>query len=203
MPTIDLSGHSFDAMIFDCDGTLVDSAPLHYNAFKIALSQQDAVLDREWYSARLGLSRLALLTEFNEQCSLNIDLARAVAESETQYLFQTRDLKEIPEVASIARQYYGKVPLAVASSGQKHSVHESLKGVGLLHLFDYLITANDVLACKPDPAIYHAAANKLQTNITQCLVFEDTNEGIMSASTAGAHVVDVRSFASIYSETPM
>ncbi len=203
MPSIDLSSYSFDAIIFDCDGTLVNSAPLHYCAFKVALAQQGASLDKNWYLDRLGLSRLELITEFSDCSSTAVDIAQAVAESETQYLVQISELKEIPEVADIARQYYGKVPLAIASSGQKLSVCKSLESVGLLHIFDHVLTADDVLACKPDPAIYNAAAKKLQTDIMLCLVFEDTNEGLMSATTAGAQVVDVRPFASIYSGSKM
>lgn len=200
MSMIDLSAYSFDAIIFDCDGTLVNSAPLHFRAFQIALAQQGASLEKSWYMDRLGLARHELITEFSNEYSANIDVPYAVAQSQEQYVNQIKHLSDVPEVVGIAKQYFGMVPMAVASSGQKLSVCESLESVGLLHLFDLILTAEDVLACKPDPEIYVTAANKLQINVSKCLVFEDAEEGLASASAAGAQVIDVRSFAAIYAD---
>ena len=190
----DLSNYSFDAIIFDCDGTLVDSAPLHFSAFKVALAQQGASLDKSWYMDRLGLSRKELITAFSNHCSTKVDIALAVTESETQFLIQSSELNEVPEIANIAKHYYGKVPMAVASSGQRRSVHESLKSTGLAHLFDLILTCDDISVCKPDPEIYIMAAEGLKTNVSKCLVFEDSDEGLMSASSAGTQVIDVRPF---------
>jgi len=198
MPLFDITQYTFDAIIFDCDGTLVNSAPLHYSAFQAALQQQNASLDRSWYMQRLGLTRVELITELCEAQSLSIDVRQAVADSEAHYVRLTQHVEEIPEVVNIARQLHSKVPLAVASSGQKQSVQSSLQRVGIVHLFDAVLTADDVAVCKPDPAIYIAAAQAVGIDPAKCLVFEDTEEGLSSGKAAGAQVVDVRQFASIY-----
>lgn len=198
MSILDLSGYSFDAIVFDCDGTLVDSAPLHFCAFKAALDQQGGFLDKGWYMDRLGLPRKALITEFSKASNTDIDIDRAVTESETQYLLQMDQLAVLPEVVKIAKSHYGKIPMAVASSGQKLSVGNSLMSTGLTYLFDLILTADDITACKPDPEIYLMAAQRLQIDVSKCLVFEDSDEGLLSATGAGAQVIDVRSFAAIY-----
>ncbi len=198
MPTIDLTEYTFDAIIFDCDGTLVNSAPVHFKAFQVALERQGAVLEHGWYLERLGLSRVELITELSKALSLNLDVPRAAAESEAQFLVHTAELVEISEVAGIARAYFKKLPMAVASSGQRLSVEQSLHSVGLASLFDEILTADDVSVCKPDPEIYLLAAKRLQIDVARCLVFEDTDEGLMSASTAGAQTIDVRAYASVY-----
>ena len=200
MAIFNASDYSFDAIIFDCDGTLVDSAPLHYSAFQVALERQGAVLSHEWYRERLGLSAQELITEFGIVNSTSLDIPRAIAESEAQFLIRTAELSEIPEVVDIARSYFRKVPLAVASSGQRLSVKQSLESINISNLFDYILTADDVSACKPNPEIYITAAAKLQIETSKCLVFEDTNEGLASAVTAGAQTIDVRALASIYSK---
>jgi len=198
MPVFDVSTYHFDAILFDCDGTLVNSAPLHFAAFQAALERQGASLDRDWYMRRLGLTREELLLELSEQFSVQLDVPRAVTDSETEFVQRTKQLTEIPEVADVARSCFGKVPLAVASSGQRQSVLSSLNSVGIANLFAAVLTADDVVACKPDPAIYIAAAKALGVDASKCLVFEDTEEGIRSGTAAGAQVIDVRKFAAIY-----
>lgn len=200
MSSFDITQYSYKAIIFDCDGTLINSAPVHFSAFQTALKQQGADIQLDWYMKRLGLSRVELLTEFAEHTSIQIDIPKAAAESEAQYLVRTGELTEIPEVVEIAKRNYRKVAMGVASSGQRLSVQLSLQSLSIDHLFDSILTADDVANCKPDPEIYIAAANKLNIDISACLVFEDTDEGLASAASAGAQFVDVRTFASIYSK---
>ena len=199
MSHFDLNNYSFKAIIFDCDGTLVNSAPLHFSSFEVVLKRQGVSLDRDWYMDRLGFSRHELISELSAENSFSLDIPGAVAESEAQFLLSTNELTEIPEVVEIAKRCYGKLPMAVASSGQKHSVKQSLRHLEIEHFFDHILTAEDVSVCKPDPEIYIAAMAKLQVEPSECLIFEDTNEGLMSAARAGGQTVDVRTFASIYS----
>ncbi len=192
MTKIDLSTYSFDAMVFDVDGTLVRSAPTHFKAFSLALEDQNAAMSEVWYQQRLGLSRIELLTAFNEAYGGSIDIARAVTDSETYYLSHIHEVTEIATVASIVRREASNYPLSVASSGQRRSVLAALGGVGLLPFFEYVLTADDVSNCKPDPEIYITAAARFGLPASRCLVFEDSDEGVMAATAAGSPVVDVR-----------
>ena len=200
MSTFDIKQYSYKAIIFDCDGTLVNSAPAHFAAYQSALQHQGAVFNLDWYQQRLGLSRVELLTEFSDYTSIQLDIAQAVAESEAQFLVRASELTAISEVVHIAKSHYGQLPMGVASSGLKLGVHLSLESLQIDHLFEVVLKADDVSNCKPDPEIYILAAQKLQTDISACLVFEDTDEGLASASSAGAQFVDVRTFAALYSK---
>lgn len=195
---IDLSEYSYDAIVFDCDGTLVNSAPLHYQSFYLALLDQGASFPREWYFERLGLTRVDLISLFSQSLQLNIDVNVAVESSERHYVRLASSVELIPEIAAVARSMHKVVPLAVASSGQHQSVTASLKAVGLLALFDHLVTADDVTEHKPSPEPYEASARLLGISPERCLVFEDSDEGIESAQGAGCSVVDVRNHAAIY-----
>ena len=200
MSSFDTSDYFYKAIIFDCDGTLVNSAPLHFSAFQTALRKQGVVIDHDWYMERLALSRVELITKFSETIKVDLDILRAAADSESQFMIRSGELAEITDVVDIARANYGKVPMAVASSGQKSSVNMMLENLSINYLFDSILTADDVSACKPDPEIYRLAADKLQIDTADCLVFEDTEEGLASAASAGAQFVDVRTFASIYTK---
>ena len=158
---MDLSRFSYDALIFDCDGTLVNSEPLHFEAFRLALLDQAARFDRKWYLERLGLTRLELLTEFSRFTKISVDINKAVTSSELNFLKLTNELDVIPEIAAIAQGNWKKVPMAVASSGQRLSVITSLESVGLLKLFDKIVTAEDVAEHKPLPEPYLKASKKL------------------------------------------
>ena len=195
---MDLSRFSYDALIFDCDGTLVNSEPLHFEAFRLALLDQAARFDRKWYLERLGLTRLELLTEFSRFTKILVDINKAVTSSELNFLKLTNELDVIPEIAAIAQGNWKKVPMAVASSGQRLSVITSLESVGLLKLFDKIVTAEDVAEHKPLPEPYLKASKKLSISPERCLVFEDTDQGLESARRAGCSVVDVRTIAAIY-----
>ncbi len=194
MATIDLSTYSFDAMVFDVDGTLVLSAPTHFKAFSLALRDQYTSMDEEWYQQRQGLSRFELLTALNQKNGGKIDVARAVSDSESYFLACIQEVTEIDAVASIVRREASNYPMAVASSGQRSSVEKALDEVGLLSFFTIILTADDITACKPNPEIYITAAARLGLSPSRCLVFEDSDEGITAASVAGSTVIDVRAY---------
>ena len=198
---IDLSAYSFDAIIFDCDGTLVNTAPMHFESFRLSLENQGAVLAKNWYKKRLSLTRRCLIESFAKQHSTYIDIETAIIESELHFLRLSNHIKAIPEVSEIAIKYWQIKPLAVASSGQRLSVLASLDAVSLRHKFNVIVSAEDVQNHKPSPEPYLTTAEKLNVSPKKCLVFEDTDDGLQSAQLAGAKAIDVRDFAKIYTSS--
>lgn len=95
-------------------------------------------------------------------------------------------------VIDIARKYHGKVPLAVASSGNREHVHKSLREAGIFELFDAIITCEDVTNPKPAPDIYLKAASAINVDPAFCRGFEDGDVGMQSLIAAGMEAVDVR-----------
>ena len=157
----------FRALIFDCDGTLVDTAPAHYNAIHLALTAQGHAMDRAWYMERTGLTPDALLDAHDarlaaEQRQRSGDGDR-LGPLDREQVFRTYTghfqaslhlLREVAAVADVARAWHGKVPMMVASNGRRDNVTSSLRVSGLLPLFDGIVAAEDVAAGKPAPAVF-------------------------------------------------
>lgn len=195
MGRLDLSPYRFEALIFDCDGTLAITAPLHFRSLQGALAGQGLSVDEPWYLARLGLSRTPLFQAFERDYHAVLDHAAAAEASELIYASIVHEAQESTAVAEVARSHHGKVPMAVASGGQRFLVEATLRACGLFDLFDTIVTINDVGEGKPSPALFLEAAHRLRTAPELCLVFEDSDEGIEAAHRAGMPVIDVRRLA--------
>ncbi len=193
MPSTSLSlDESYAGLIFDCDGTLVDTAPIHYFAVVEALKPLGLYMESEWYFARTGLTPAALFAEFAEVNGVTLDLADLSRRYAPIFTANLDRAREITAVADIARQNHGKVPMAVASNGHLHNVEATLKATGLLHLFDHVVSADDVAHGKPAPDVYLEAARRIHIPPADCIVFEDTDEGLEAAHRAGMRTRDIR-----------
>jgi HAD superfamily hydrolase (TIGR01509 family) len=187
----------FKALIFDCDGTLVDTAPAHFAAIRQAVAQQGHSMEEAWYMQRTGLTPDDLLDAFEAElqagsASAHLDRGSIFGRYTEFYQAGLPLLREVAEVAAIAREWHGKVPLAVASNGRLTNVKASLGAVGLLPLFDQIVAAEDVARGKPEPDVYLEAARRIGVAPTACVVLEDTDEGLHAAHAAGMRAVDVR-----------
>ena len=188
----------FSALIFDCDGTLVDTAPAHYHAISQALAAQGHRMPRDWYLERSGLTPDALL---DAQEAYAAELGNPTAPLDRTTVFSTYNdhfrsglhlLREVATVAEAARAWHGRVPLAVASNGRLHNVEASLRATGLLSLFSTIVAAEDVPRGKPAPDVFLEAAQRLNVPPAECVVLEDSDEGMRAAAAAGMRAVDVR-----------
>lgn len=188
---IDL-GASYSAFLFDCDGTLVDTAPSHLFAYNHALRQVGLEMSKEFYLPRFGLAPQDLLAEFGASNNRELDLDEVIAVYSTAYQADLSRLREIPWVAEIARNWHGRVPMAVVSNGRRANVERTLDAVGLRGLFTELVTIEDVTRGKPEPDLYLEAARRLGAAPETCIVFEDTEEGLTAGRSAGMRVWDIR-----------
>jgi beta-phosphoglucomutase-like phosphatase (HAD superfamily) len=190
---ISLIEGTFDALIFDCDGTLVDSAPVHLRSIQEALKPLGLTMEREWYQPRHGLGPDPLIDEYEAAFDLPpIDRAALFARNNIAYQAAVPMIEEITFVADIARAWHGRVPMAVASNGILENVEATLINAGLRSLFDYIVTAEDVKQGKPAPDVYLEAARRMKVAPTACVVFEDSDEGLEAAHRAGARAIDIR-----------
>ena len=187
----------FSALIFDCDGTLVDTAPAHFYAITEALKVQGHTMDREWYMARAGLTPDALLDAQEAAVAaagtvIPLDRATVFSTYNEHFRAGLHLLREVEAVASLARAWHGKVPMAVASNGRLANMQASLRATGLLPLFDLIVSADDVAHGKPAPDVFLEAARRMNMAPADCVVLEDSNEGLRAASAAGMRAIDVR-----------
>ena len=197
----------FSALIFDCDGTLVDTAPAHYYAVSEALKAQGHSMDREWYMARAGLTPDALLDALEAAVEAApggkiasrkpLDRATMFATYNEYFGAGLPLLREVEAVAALAREWRGKVPMAVASNGRLANVQASLRATELLPLFEIIVSADDVARGKPAPDVFLEAARRMGVAAGECVVLEDSDEGLRAAAAAGMRAVDVRAGAPV------
>lgn len=182
---------SFRAYLFDCDGTIVDSMPLHYMAWKKSLSEWNCVYEEKLFYAWGGRPIREIIALLNEMYGLDMPVEEVAARKETFYLELLPELKAIPEVIEHIDAQHGRIPMAVVSGSRRDSVVGSLTATNLLHKFDTLVCAEDYQRGKPAPDAFLLAAERLGIPPAECLVFEDTDLGIQAASAAGMASVKV------------
>jgi beta-phosphoglucomutase family hydrolase len=175
----------FRAYIFDCDGTIVDSMPLHYRAWKAALAEWNCEFPEDLFYSWGGKPVREIIAELNQMHGLNMPIDSLATRKEALYLAQIPSLRAIPEVVEHIHAQFGRIPFAVASGSRRDSVAGSLTAVGLLGKFDVIVSAGDYKHAKPAPDCFLLAAERLGVAPENCLVFEDTLLGIQAATAAG------------------
>ena len=180
-----LPAGAFAAYIFDCDGTIVDSMPLHYRAWKAALAEWNCEFPEALFYSWGGKPVREIIAELNQMHGLNMPIDSLATRKEALYLAQIPSLRAIPEVVEHIHAQFGRIPFAVASGSRRDSVAGSLTAVGLLGKFDVIVSAGDYKHAKPAPDCFLLAAERLGVAPENCLVFEDTLLGIQAATAAG------------------
>jgi beta-phosphoglucomutase family hydrolase len=183
----------FQAYLFDCDGTIVDSMPLHYVAWKETLEEWNCVYEEKLFYAWGGRPVTEIISRLNEMQGLKMPIEAVAHRKEILYLSQLSHLKTIPEVVEQIEAQHGRIPLAVVSGSRRESVVNSLTSVHLLDKFDTMVCAEDYKNGKPAPDAFLLAAERLGVAPKDCLVFEDTDLGIQAATAAGMATVRVPS----------
>jgi beta-phosphoglucomutase family hydrolase len=183
--TLKLPAGSFRAYLFDCDGTIVDSMPLHYKAWKKSLAEWNCEFEEALFYSWGGRPVREIVSELNERNGLNMPVDALATRKEGLYHEQLAQLKVIPEVLEHIEAQHGRIPFAVVSGSRRTSVVGSLSKLDLLDKFDTLVCAEDYKNGKPAPDAFLLAAARLGVPPEDCLVFEDTALGIQAATAAG------------------
>lgn len=180
-----LPAGEFRAYLFDCDGTVVDSMPLHYNAWKLALAEWNCDFPEELFYSWGGRPVEAILKSLSEMNGIELPIAEVAKHKEQHYYDQLEHLEAIPEVVAHVEDGHGRIPIAIVSGSRRGSVENSLRRLHLLDKFQTLVCAEDYKNGKPAPDGFLLAAERLGVEPKHCLVFEDTELGIQAATAAG------------------
>jgi HAD superfamily hydrolase (TIGR01509 family) len=175
----------FSAYLFDCDGTIVDSMPLHYIAWKSALAEWGCDYPEDLFYQWGGKPIRDIIAELNAIHSLAMPVEQVARRKEGLYYELLPQLTAVPEVLEQITARHGKIPFAVVSGSTRESVVKSLEITHLLDKFDLLVCAGEYKNAKPAPDPFLMAAEKLGVPPETCLVFEDTGLGIEAATAAG------------------
>ncbi len=176
---------TFRAYLFDCDGTIADSMPLHYIAWKKALAEWNCEFPERLFYEWGGMPIAEIISTLNKRHGVSIPVESVSQRKESLYFELLPQLKVVPEVLEHIESQYTRIPFAVVSGSTRESVIASLTTLQLLDRFDTLVCAGEYRKSKPDPEAFLLAAANLGVPPEDCLVFEDTEMGIQAAKAAG------------------
>lgn len=181
----------FKAYLFDCDGTIADSMPLHYVAWKSVLSEWNCEFAEELFYQWGGMPVAEIIATLNQRHGLSMPLEDLQRRKEELFYANLPLIKAVPEVLEHIDARHGEIPFAVVSGSTRDSVEASLRSLHLLDRFETLVCAGDYVHSKPHPEPYLMAAERLGIAPVHCLVFEDTQMGIDAATAAGMASVKI------------
>jgi len=188
IPAGPAAGGGFDGYIFDCDGTLAETMPLHYKAWCAAFADWKTpfVFDEDYFYHLGGTPTVEIIRIFNKKYGTDYDPQKLSEHKEEIFVGIMHELTPIDEVVELARTYKaaGK-PVSVASGGWRHIVDRTLERIGLKDFFPIIVTPENVARGKPFPDMFLLAAQKMGTAPDRTLVFEDAPTGIEAAKAAG------------------
>lgn len=184
MLAIDPNHH--DAVIFDCDGTLVDTMPLHFAAWRTAFEKHGAPFEFTWelFHRRAGMTLEKTVEALNVEFNCHLPTESVAADQRAQYRQRAQTVEPIAHVVDFARTVSASHPTAVASGSNRATVEDALRRVGIDACFRVIVTPSDVTEGKPAPDLFLLAATKLGVAPERCLVIEDGDLGLEAARRA-------------------
>jgi HAD superfamily hydrolase (TIGR01509 family) len=191
---IEIPAGPFDGYIFDCDGTLAHTMPMHYRAWLTAFADKKAPFEfsEEYFYSLGGTPTTRIVEILNEKHGTAFDAPALAHYKEDKFEELMHEITPIDEVVACARRFKAEgKPVAVASGGMRHIVEKTLDSIGLGGFFPIVITPEQVNRGKPFPDMFLLAAEKMGTTPARTLVFEDAVPGIDAAKAAGMQYVVV------------
>lgn len=188
---IEIPSH-VQGLVFDCDGTIADTMPLHYKAWLEVLGPDAAKFPEALFYELAGMPTLDIIHLLNERHGCHLDPEKTRKQKSEAFLRMLPEVRPIEPVVQLIREHAGKMPMAVATSGTRSSCCKTLDALGLLDVFQAIVTADDVERGKPAPDLFLTAAKRLGVEPSACLAFEDADLGIQAARAAGMEVIDIR-----------
>lgn len=184
----------YQGLIFDMDGTLLNTEPSHFRAWQQTLAKYDLSYDKQAMIALNGTPTWKMAKFILDNNQSDIDPHALAAEKMAlveQFLFD--ETKVLPLI-EVVKSYHGRRPMAVGT-GSIHRITDALlTHLGLRHYFDAIVCADDVDNHKPAPDTFLRCAKLINVAPEKCVVFEDADFGLEAAKRAGMDVVDVRGF---------
>jgi HAD superfamily hydrolase (TIGR01509 family) len=192
---LDIPAGDFAGYIFDLDGTLIDSMPIHYVAWDAAMRQAGLAepLSEDLFYSLGGVPTRRVAELIGQHYGLKVDVEQVFHAKEAFFVEKLAAVKVIEPVAAVARRVALTRPVAIASGGPRDVVVRSLEVSGLKPLFPVVVSADDVAHGKPSPDMFLLAAQLMGVSPERCLVFEDAEPGMRAAEAAGMAWVRVES----------
>lgn len=178
--------------IFDLDGTLADTMPVHFRAWQDMGARHGVVFPIDRFYSLGGVPTVTIARLLVAEQGLAVDPARLASEKEAAFLARFDEIGPIAPVVALARRHAADAPVAVATGSRREVAERTLATIGLRDLFEVVVAAEDTARHKPDPDVFLEAARRLGAAPADCAVYEDTDLGLEAARRAGMTPIDVR-----------
>jgi HAD superfamily hydrolase (TIGR01509 family) len=179
-------------LVFDCDGTLANTMPLHWRAWSLITQRHNLHFPEDRFYSLGGVPSRDILKMLAEEQGRSLDHIAVAHEKEELYLPLMAEVEPIHAVVEIAKANHGKIPMAVASGGTQKIICQVLEHLKIRHLFGAVVTSEMVKNQKPAPDIFIEAARRIGVDPKFCRGYEDTDLGMTAIRAAGMDAVDVR-----------
>lgn len=179
-------------LIFDCDGTLADTMPLHWRAWQVIAARHKLKFPQDRFYALGGVPSRDILQMLGKEQGVLLDPVAVAREKESEYLPLIAQVDPVDVVVRVARENFGRIPMAVASGGTREIIGQVLDRLGIRPLFATIVTSEDIVNQKPAPDIFLEAARRIGVPPQFCRAYEDTELGLQAIRAAGMEAVDVR-----------
>ncbi len=181
------------ALVFDCDGTLADTMPIHFVAWREAMNRHGIEFTEDRFYELGGVPTVQIIEMLSEEQGVSVDVMAAAEEKELGYLKEITHVRPVEPIVAIAREHHGKLPMGVGTGSAKPVMQQTLTHLGIMELFDCFVGSEDTERHKPEPDVFLRVAELLKVSPDFCLVYEDTDIGLEAAQRAGMNAFDVRS----------
>ncbi|HEX7714370.1 MAG TPA: HAD-IA family hydrolase [Bacillota bacterium] len=181
-------------LIFDIDGTLADTMPTHFRSWQEVARRYGFAYPEDWFYKNAGMSTERIVLFLNERFGYHLDPAEIARVKASIYLEIAENIGPIEPVARIARENFGKLPMALGTGECRTIAARNIRSAGLAPYFSIMVCAEDVPNPKPDPATFLKCATLMGVEPQYCQVFEDGDPGLQAARSAGMIATDVRVF---------
>lgn len=181
-------------LIFDLDGTLVDTMSIHYLAWREACLFYNFDFPIELFYKLAGIPSKTIISMLNQRYRIDLDPEKTAEMKEISYLKKLDSVKTIKPVMDIVIEYHGKIKMSIGTGGRKNVANTTITKSGLDRYIDIVVTADDVQRHKPFPDTFFKCAEMMGIPPSECLVFEDGIPGLEAARNAGMDSIDIRDY---------
>ncbi|MEQ9822985.1 MAG: beta-phosphoglucomutase family hydrolase [Puniceicoccaceae bacterium] len=182
---------SFDALVFDMDGTLADTMPTHFVAWNQTMNRYGIAFPEDRFYGLGGVPAPVIVNMLAQEQGVSLNADAVAHEKEELFVSLLTQVQPIQPVKTIAEAHRSRLPMAIATGSPRWLASTILSNLGIASWFEAVVTADDITHPKPAPDVFLEAARRLGVAPERCLAFEDTQLGMQSARDAGMQVIDV------------
>jgi len=181
-------------LIFDLDGTLIDSMPMHWAGWQAAFRKYGSEIDHDFFFSHAGKAAHEIAQILIDKYSTPTTAQNIVDEKQKYVYEHLDDVEIIAPVVKVVEDNFGKIPMAVGTGSDTNRAVRMLTNANLIDKFVCIVSADDVQNHKPAPDTFLRCAEIMGIRPEECEVFEDAEPGLMAARNGGMMATDVKPF---------